>query len=38
MTLVGNFIYIVKPSDYWAFFQAIKNLEMFWLSLAKLPS
>ncbi|MDJ0567955.1 MAG: response regulator [Pleurocapsa sp. MO_192.B19] len=29
--------YIVKPADYFAFFQAIKNLEMFWLDLVKLP-
>lgn len=29
--------YIVKPSDYFVFFQAIKSLETFWLSLAKLP-
>lgn len=29
--------YIVKPSNYFAFFQAIKNLELFWLNLAKLP-
>ncbi|MEM7553107.1 MAG: response regulator [Cyanobacteria bacterium P01_A01_bin.84] len=30
--------YIVKPSDYFSFFQAIKKLEVFWLHLAKLPS
>lgn len=29
--------YIVKPSGYFDFFQAIKNLELFWLNLAKLP-
>ena len=29
--------YIVKPNDYFSFFQAIKNLEQFWLNLAKLP-
>jgi two-component system response regulator len=29
--------YIVKPSDYFVFFQAIKSIEIFWLNLAKLP-
>ena len=29
--------YIVKPSDYVAFFMAIKKLESFWLDLVKLP-
>jgi two-component system, chemotaxis family, response regulator Rcp1 len=29
--------YIVKPSDYFSFFQAIKKIEVFWLNLAKLP-
>ena len=29
--------YIIKPSDYLVFFQAIKNIEIFWLNLAKLP-
>lgn len=29
--------YIVKPSDYIAFFMAIKKLESFWLNLVKLP-
>ena len=29
--------YIVKPSDYIAFFMAIKKLESFWLDLVKLP-
>jgi len=30
--------YIVKPSNYFDFFQAIKKLEFFWLNLVKLPS
>lgn len=30
--------YIIKPSNYFAFFQAIKKLELFWLNLVKLPS
>lgn len=30
--------YIVKPSNYFAFFQAIKKLELFWLNLVQLPS
>ncbi len=29
--------YIVKPSNYFAFFQAIKKLELFWLNLVQLP-
>ncbi len=29
--------YIVKPSNYFDFFQAIKKLELFWLNLVKLP-
>lgn len=29
--------YIVKPSNYFDFFQAIKKLELFWLNLVELP-
>jgi two-component system, chemotaxis family, response regulator Rcp1 len=29
--------FIVKPSDYFVFFQAIKDIGVFWLNLAKLP-
>lgn len=30
--------YIVKPTNYVNFFQAIKKLELFWLNLVQLPS
>ena len=30
--------YIVKPTNYFNFFQAIKKLELFWLNLVQLPS
>lgn len=30
--------YIIKPTNYINFFQAIKKLELFWLSLVQLPS
>jgi len=30
--------YIVKPTNYFNFFQAIKKLEFFWLNLVQLPS
>ncbi len=30
--------YVVKPSSYLNYFQAIQNLEVFWFDLARLPS